>query len=169
MHRPSSCRRGGGWWIEDSGWRRCYCAVSHDELSREWGCDMGKTKKKWLGSALLIASCFCCTSPRFGTRFDLAAWQAEDAVFRGRKLAMADRLVLNRTLLGKAPAEVVEILGEPCDEFGFGSIDEERIVYSLQRYRSWIGTRESAILVLELGPDGLVVKSRVRRLKRDRC
>ena len=70
-----------------------------------------------------------------GRPFNAVAWCDPDQVRRGVRLGMADRLVAQDTLRGKARSEVIKRLGKPSDE---GYFREWDLVYWLGPERSYI-------------------------------
>ncbi len=125
---------------------------------------MAKWRQRWLVvalAALAIGATLTVWRVWFpGRGFDPAVWNDEVQVQQGVRLAMADRLIARRTLLGKRRAEVVELLGEPPPTAYFAKWD---MVYWLGPERDYIFSIDSEWLVLRLAEDGRVVDNRIVR------
>lgn len=95
----------------------------------------------------------------WGTRFDSAAWRAnESRVGTGPpRIDMIDNLLARHELLGRTRPEVVALLGEPEDTDYFSNFD---MVYWLGPERGFIRI-DSEWLVLRLGETGRVAERRV--------
>ncbi len=91
--------------------------------------------------------------------FDPAAWQDPVRMEQGVRLAMADRLVVRRTLIGKTRTEVVTLLGKPSDEGYFRDWD---LVYWLGPERGYMSI-DSEWLVVRIGPEDKAVECRIVR------
>jgi hypothetical protein len=91
--------------------------------------------------------------------FDPIEWQDPLKVKQGARLGMADHLLAQGTLRGKARSEVVKLLGEPSDEGYFRDWD---LVYWLGPERGFMSI-DSEWLVVRLGRDGRVAEYRIVR------
>jgi hypothetical protein len=122
---------------------------------------MVRQRKRWLvlplGTVTLVALTLWSMGPV--QAFDRTAWRDESQIKQGVRLGMADRLIADRTLLGKTRAEVVELLGEPPRTGYFADWD---LVYWLGPERGFISI-DSEWLVLRLSADGRVVDNRIVR------
>lgn len=94
-----------------------------------------------------------------GRAFDAAKWNDDTQIERGVRLAMADRLVARRTLIGKIRSEVVSLLGEPPPTGYFASWD---MVYHLGPERGFMSV-DSEWLVLKMGAEARVIECRIVR------
>ena len=79
-----------------------------------------------------------------GRAFDARVWQDEKQVQQGVRLAMADRIVARRMLLGKSRAQVTAMLGEPPETVYFPDWD---LVYWLGPERAFISIDSEWLVV----------------------
>jgi hypothetical protein len=92
-----------------------------------------------------------------GQAFDPVVWHDEAQARTGVRSAMADRLIVRGTLLGKTRAEVLELLGEPTEERRSPGARERDLVYELGPERRFISI-DSEFLLIHLDQDGRVVE-----------
>jgi hypothetical protein len=110
-------------------------------------------------SLWLVTYPWSMTFPTSAQPFVSHAWRDESKVKEGVRLGMADQLIADGTLLGKARAEVVDLLGEPPPTGYFADWD---LVYWLGPERGYISI-DSEWLVLRLSAEGRVIDNRIVR------
>jgi hypothetical protein len=120
-------------------------------------------RMQWLVVAVVLLVVSSMLAARWvwfaGRALDPTAWQDESQIQQGVRLAMADRLIALRTLIGKTRADVVELLGEPPPT---GYFADWNLVYWLGPERGFISI-DSEWLVLRFGAEGRVVENRIVR------
>jgi hypothetical protein len=114
------------------------------------------------GVAMVLVCCFAWALSHPGRQFDRELWVQYSDLNKGSqypRLAMADRLTAEGTLLGKNPGEIVEMLGEPPDTEYFSDWD---VVYWLGPERGFMSI-DSEWLVVRFDAQGGVAECRIVR------
>jgi hypothetical protein len=88
-----------------------------------------------------------------GQPFDADAWQRADTRASNTiREQMGDRLIFDKTLLGKTRNEIVSVLGQPLEK-GYGPSGDWDLIYMLGLERNWAPI-DNEYLVIRLDPSG---------------